>query len=578
MHYQAPIRAAAIVLATAALPAVVTAADNQQPAAAACTPVGTISQLNAIRNDPGGHYCLVNDIDFSARANFKPIGDVVDGLFTGRFDGKGFAIRNLKITSSSNYVGLFGITDNAAITNVSLHNVKIVSNGPNGVVGGLVGLLDGNGGASVVRGVHISGSIKCSGNCSVGGILGATSGTGLLSLSSSSAKVVSSGNAGGAVGGFSFGHQTINRTYATGSVKCTVSNCIVGGLVGRAGHGTISLSYATGPVTGGGDADSRTGGLIGLTESGTTVARSFAASPVVAGTNGFAAGLIAQHNSGGDIDQTYSIGPVSSSGAIVAGLIANVGLMPSITNSYWDTETSGQAASAAGTGLTTAQLRAQLPAGFGAPWAITKTRSYPFINNPAIDFRAPLATLVALQRPYLFLPISQLDRWEYTHAPAHADEAALAAVYTMIARAAGVSNKDARLIGAKIDKYFWDDATQVVSWTGPVKTYVVLGGLTVIADDTPLNNANVIGSMNAGKLVVLRGTYKKSGGTTATHWLLGTLYTRDPGNGVNAVVANDPSTGEQVHIDPATKKVIVPADFPLKNFKVNGYRPVRFRL
>jgi hypothetical protein len=43
---------------------------------------------------------------------------------------------------------------------------------------------------------------------------------------------------------------------------------------------------------------------------------------------------------------------------------------------------------------------------------------------------------------------------------------------------------------------------------------------------------------------------------------------------VGTVLANDPWTGTQVEINPATKKVVTPANFPLKNFTVDGYQPV----
>jgi len=89
-----------------------------------------------------------------------------------------------------------------------------------------------------------------------------------------------------------------------------------------------------------------------------------------------------------------------------------------------------------------------------------------------------------------------------------------------------------------------------------------------------LNGTNVIGNMDAEKLVILRGTYRKSDGSIGTHWMLGTLYTTAPDDSVSAVVANDAFTGEQIEIDPATKKVLSPANFPLANFKVNAYQPV----
>ena len=38
----------------------------------------------------------------------------------------------------------------------------------------------------------------------------------------------------------------------------------------------------------------------------------------------------------------------------------------------------------------------------------------------------------------------------------------------------------------------------------------------------------------------------------------------------DTIVANDPWTGQQVQIDPVTKHVVLPANFPLANFTVNG--------
>jgi hypothetical protein len=94
-----------------------------------------------------------------------------------------------------------------------------------------------------------------------------------------------------------------------------------------------------------------------------------------------------------------------------------------------------------------------------------------------------------------------------------------------------------------------------------------------IASATTLNASNVIGQMNLQKLVILRGSYAKPGGGTATHYLLATLYTKI-GASVQAVVAHDPWSGTQIEIDPASKTVVFPANFPLKNFKVNGYQSV----
>jgi hypothetical protein len=56
--------------------------------------------------------------------------------------------------------------------------------------------------------------------------------------------------------------------------------------------------------------------------------------------------------------------------------------------------------------------------------------------------------------------------------------------------------------------------------------------------------------------------------------MLATSFIVDGGGTVTAVVANDPWTGRQVRIDPSTKTVTSPTDFPLENFKVIGFRTV----
>ena len=54
--------------------------------------------------------------------------------------------------------------------------------------------------------------------------------------------------------------------------------------------------------------------------------------------------------------------------------------------------------------------------------------------------------------------------------------------------------------------------------------------------------------------------------------LIGAAVNLRPAIGV--IVANDPCTGRQVAIDPLSKKAVLPSDFPLANFKVNGFQIV----
>ncbi len=542
-----------------------------------CTQIKTIADLQGMINNLAGVYCLANDIDAKSVANFAPIGDPASP-FTGGFFGNHHVIRNLKINSSQVAVGLFGATDGAVIQDVGLVNASVLGSGTDGFVGGLVGVASTDSANGTISRVFVTGQVQCTGDmCSIGGIAGGLGGSLTLADSWSSAKVTGNNcDTGGVVGIVVDPVTSLIRTYATGSVTCGV-DCIGGGLVGR-NVGTVSLSYATGPVTG--DLGSLAGGLIGENAGG-TVEQSYAAGTVAAA---IPAGLIGNQIDGAVIE-SFAVGRVVANGPTRnagrpaqsgGGLIAGASGSPVIIDSYWDKNTTGRVTSEGGfeTGKTTAELRAALPPGFGRAWGITKTLSYPFFNDPHIDFASTLATTVTASKVFAYVPISQFSAWEYLVAPNHATPASLAAVYTMIARAIGLADNVPELKGVKIDKYFWNDSTQTTTWTGPVTAHAALGAMIGIPSAVPLDITNVIGRMNTHQLVILRGTYTKTGVGLVTHYMLGTLYTQNADNSLNTVVANDPATGLQVEIDPATKKVISPANFPLANFTVNGYRAV----
>jgi hypothetical protein len=276
----------------------------------------------------------------------------------------------------------------------------------------------------------------------------------------------------------------------------------------------------------------------------------------------------------GTVDQSYAVGPVRSASAIPAGGLIGQNAGAHVTNSYWDKSTTGRKTSADGIGETTAKLKVALPLGFGSPWAITKNESYPFLNLGPTIFSAALATPVVSSLVYTFLPVSEHEPSEYTGASAHADAASLAVVYTMLARAIGITDSVALLNNVKIDKYFWHDATQTTTYTGPVTTHLTFGNLTSVGSGVALGTGNVIGKLNLGNVVILRGTYVKADRTLGTHYMLATLYTKNANGTVSAVVADDPWTGQQVTVNPITKKVLSPANFPLTNFTVNAYRAV----
>jgi hypothetical protein len=549
--------------------------------AAACIKIKTPADLDAVRNDLTGHYCLARDIDMRRVRNFVPLGELPDGFtdeFTGTFDGKGHTIRNLTIVSAGRQIGLFAKIDSSgSMKNLVLQNASVsgVSSGEV-TVGTVAGLNFGS-----ISNVRAGGQVRapaCTAVCVAGGLVGASWETIVRSSAAVSVTVAGGGDAGGLLGNLNAG--SIVQSYATGAVSMTAGGGFAGaagGLVGRTAFSSvISQSFATGPVSLGQPAETshKTGGLVGEAQ-GCTIVQSFATGSVDSAPLGLAGGLIG-YNDGCNNRQVYALGSVTKDTDASTGLGGLVAEMHggSVAHGYWDVDTSGQTLSAAGTPKTTPSLQARLPRGFRATkWSITPNISFPYLTA-GLDFAAPLAITVKDSLLYTFLPISQLDRSQYTHKVKHEDEASLAAAYTIIARAIGVTNDVDGLKDVAIDTDFWDDASETATWTGPVTGHATRGPRRLVASRVKLDEGNVIGALRARQVVLLRGKYRREAGGKATQWMVATSFTTDAQGNVTAVVADDPWTGLQVRIDPATKRVVAPADFPLAHFTVNAFQTV----
>jgi filamentous hemagglutinin family protein len=375
---------------------------------------------------------LANAYVFGTGSNnsFRDVG-VVAGENDGTITNVSVTSSNAVISSSGSVGGLVGnntgsILQSTASTTVTANNPTAVSVS----IGGLVGSNDGIGTFGTINQSSATGTVSAAiglagglvgynigtvsqsfatgsvyGGSSVnnGQTFGSTSGGlvgqngGLVSDSYATGQVSSaSGDAGGLVGAnFSPGGlpaPVILRSYAIGAVNAGDGG-IAGGLT-AVNAGSITQTFATGPVTGG--SDSLVGGLVGtnslsysLSNAPVTILQSYAIGSVTGGANSRVGGLVAD-NIGATISQSYSTGSVSGAGSsTVGGLVAlnapgtsgftGVTLPAVITNSYWDMQSSGQSASAGGTGQTTAQLTAGLPSGFDSTvWTIKLGASYPY--------------------------------------------------------------------------------------------------------------------------------------------------------------------------------------------------------
>ncbi len=214
----------------------------------------------------------------------------------------------------------------------------------------------------------------------VGGLVGRNDGT-ISGHCSSAGNVSGQQYVGGLVGYYinnSHSNITLTNCYSTGDVNSS-SGSYVGGLMGYYNSGGFSVSlnncYSTGTVTGA-FLSNYIGGVIGYSSGGLGGCYSTGA---VSGTE-WVGGLMGENDSS-SVTNCYSAGAVSGN-FNVGGLIgySNSG---TANNSFWDVNTSGQSASAGGTGKTTTEMKTLstfISAGwnFFTVWDINDGRTYPF--------------------------------------------------------------------------------------------------------------------------------------------------------------------------------------------------------
>jgi outer membrane protein OmpA-like peptidoglycan-associated protein len=185
----------------------------------------------------------------------------------------------------------------------------------------------------------------------------------------------------------------------------------VGSIAGWLVSGRVEASYATGSVTG----TQRMGGLVGYSagvvensysKSDVTIA-DWPARPDIAKEKigGFTGSVGA-----GSVSKSYSIGLITDSATATAASVGGFTgeRIGTVTNSFWDTESSGLATSVAGTGKTTALMKSVSTFSSGSDaWDIVD-------GWEAFDFSTPTnfwGICSAVNDGYPFL------LWEYTTDP-----------------------------------------------------------------------------------------------------------------------------------------------------------------
>jgi len=231
--------------------------------------------------------------------------------FRGTFDGRGFTIKNVKLTNDKlvngdgnplndlDFLGVFGYTDGATIKNLNIQVVEItnVSKNSSTATGGLAGYINN----TLIENCHVildkedinsKKTITASYN-NVGGLVGYVNGVSIIRYCSANANVKTSQDYVGGLIGQSQSKMSLTQCFAKGTVEAgengNTTGYYAGGLIGYSLEGDITFSYSWASVK----AARYSGGLIGRANS-TIISNCYAAGEKVEGAN--AAGLIGYSN------------------------------------------------------------------------------------------------------------------------------------------------------------------------------------------------------------------------------------------------------------------------------------------
>jgi len=338
----------------------------------------TAEELHNIRNNPGGDYILMNDIDLD-HATLSALYGNVDGtqgswydeqkgwlpigvpneyniyqIFFGTFDGGGHVIRNLYINRPGEYennppgqggkIGLFGWTAGdpnidfnappfGEIRNLGVEDADVTGAESVGILlGQNYGTIENCWSTGTVTAIGANPWGQPFGSNNVGGLIGVIT-KGAVADCYSTATVVAEGYAaGGFAGGIAGSNPgpTVDRCFATGDVTAFIS---AGGFASGIQSATVRDCYSMGSVT-------ATGERFGLSSVG-----------------GFA-GYLSNGWLGGDAPlRCYTISAVQGPGAEVEPFIGNIDeAFENPVDCFYNSDINGLPGNGMGTPLTTAQM------------------------------------------------------------------------------------------------------------------------------------------------------------------------------------------------------------------------------
>lgn len=219
------------------------------------------------------HFRLIDDIDFSGVKTYI-VGDNTSNAFAKSFDGSGYALKNVNINSSNQYVGIFGVVQNSYIRNLNIQGLKIASTGYDAYVGGIVGQNIANSYTGFENVTVHDLVINTAVNTKVGGIIGWGNGSGgnntinFTNVAINNISIVAKegsyvGDIGRQIDGGNFNNVVVNdieKLITSGNDSKT------GGFTGKVGNLKINnayLFYKNGAILSAGNYKTQAGKVIG---------------------------------------------------------------------------------------------------------------------------------------------------------------------------------------------------------------------------------------------------------------------------------------------------------------------------
>lgn len=223
--------------------------DSEGDAYVISTPqeLDLLSQRVAAGNQYSGKYFrLGNNITYSygsywnntssTENNFTPIGNS-NKSFKGNFDGKGYTVSGIRVSSSNHYCSLFGQISGSSVKNVILSDARFISS--NSYCGGIVGFCNN----SAVTNCWVKSNVCIGGRNYVGGIAGQFSGNTMSGCRSEAMLTTTgTGNRFGGIAGTLDDNGNIKHCIVDGATIPSVSS-YYGAVVGNFWSGTLTNNY-----------------------------------------------------------------------------------------------------------------------------------------------------------------------------------------------------------------------------------------------------------------------------------------------------------------------------------------------